>query len=115
LANSVEPGGHHHPAAVDDRHVIGDLIDVGQLMGREQHGGAPVRGMANQRLQHLFGRRRVEPGGRLVEHQQIGAAAERQQRRQFRAHARATAPSPAGWVPARSGAGTSPPTWLHCG
>ena len=79
LANSVEPGGHHHPAAVDDRHVIGDLIDVGQLMGREQHGGAPVRGMANQRLQHLFGRRRVEPGGRLVEHQQIGAAAERQQ------------------------------------
>ena len=43
--------------------------------------------VADERLQHVLGGLRVEAGGRLVEHQQIGAAAEREQQRQLGAHA----------------------------
>ena len=48
---------------------------------------ASLRDVRDQRLQHFFGHRRIEPRGRLVEDQQLRAAAEREQQRELGAHA----------------------------
>ena len=87
LAQIVERAGHHGAAAIDDRDPIGDLIDFGDLMRREEHGHLLARDVRDERLQDFFGHGGIESRGRLVEHQQLGAAAERQQQRELGAHA----------------------------
>jgi hypothetical protein len=56
---------------VHDDHVRAGLLDLGQQVAGHQH-GAPALGVAAQQLAHGVDLRRVEPVGRLVEHQQLG-------------------------------------------
>ncbi len=67
--------------------LIGDLLDLRDLMRGEEHGHLLARDVRDERLQHLLGHRRIEARRRLVENQQLGAAAEREQQGQLRARA----------------------------
>ena len=74
-------------SAVDDRDAIGDLIDFGDLVRREEDGHLRGGDVGDQRLEHLFGHRGIEAGRRFVEDEQLRAAAQRQQQRELGAHA----------------------------
>ena len=87
LAQVVERTGHHGAAAIDDRDVVGNLLDLGDLVRGEEHGHLLAGHVGDQRLQDLLGHRRIESRGRLVEDEQFGAAAQRQQQRELGAHA----------------------------
>ena len=57
-------------ALVHDDDVRAGLLDLGEQVARHQH-GAPARGVAAQDLAHGVDLGRVEPVGRLVEHEQL--------------------------------------------
>ena len=67
--------------------MVGDLVHFGDLVRGEEHGHLLAGDVRDQRLQDLLGHRRVEARGRLVEDQQLRAAAQRQQQRELGAHA----------------------------
>jgi hypothetical protein len=65
------------PPLLDDRHPVAQRLRLVEVMGREQHRLAQVL----QRADHVprrAPRRRVEPGCRLVEEDQLGVADERE-------------------------------------
>nr|BFF20787.1 hypothetical protein GCM10025730_43080 [Promicromonospora thailandica] len=68
-------------AAVEHRDRVGDLLCLREHTGRDQHRRALV-GQAAQRLPHLAGADGVEPGRRLVDHQEVGGAQQRGRERQ---------------------------------
>src|SRR5262249_8739882 len=76
LPQIVERAADDRAAVVDDPDMVRDLIDFRDLMGGEAHRHAAIGDMADQRLQHLLGHRRIEARGWFVEGQQVGAAAE---------------------------------------
>jgi hypothetical protein len=56
---------------VDDGDAVGELVGLLEVLRAEQHRGA----LGDERpddLPHLVARARVEPGGRLVEEEQLG-------------------------------------------
>jgi hypothetical protein len=59
-AQIVERAGNDRLAAIDDRDVIGDLLDFGELMRREEHRRSFGGDVADERLQHFFGHRRIQ-------------------------------------------------------
>ena len=73
-AQVVERAADHDGAAIDDGDAIGNLLDVGELMRREKHGHPLAADVRHERLQDLFGDGGIEPGRRLVEDQELGAA-----------------------------------------
>src|SRR5262245_1099439 len=87
LPQVVERAADDRAAAVDDPDVVRDLIDFRDLMGREEYRHAAIGDMADQRLQHLLGHRRIEARGWLVEDQQVGAAAEGEEQCELRPRA----------------------------
>ena len=81
LIASSEPH-EHDPAAVDQRHVVRDALDLVEQVRREEDRPALLGDRADDRRQDLPAHDRVEAGRRLVEHQQLGP--ERQRRQQPR-------------------------------
>ncbi len=65
-------GAHHFPA-IDDDHVVGDLFHFGQNVGAEED-GLPFGLQLGEQLQNFAAAGGVEPGCRLVEHDQFGIA-----------------------------------------
>jgi hypothetical protein len=61
LAQIVKRARHHGPAAIDNRDVIGNLFDLGDLMGGKEHGHLLARHVRDERLQHFLGHRGIEP------------------------------------------------------
>jgi hypothetical protein len=55
---------------VDHRHPLGETVGLVEVLGREQHGRAFPRDPAHQ-LPHLVPAPRIEPGGGLVEEQDL--------------------------------------------
>jgi hypothetical protein len=86
-AQIVECPGHDRASGVDDGDVIRDLVDVGEMVRREEHGQLFRRDVRDDRLQHFFAGRRIETRRRLVEHEQLRATTQRQQQRELAAHA----------------------------
>ena len=66
-----------HPTAVDDHHLPADVGDEVELVAAEQQARA-LGHLVEEDLLQDFGGDRVEPGERLVEHQQIGVVDQRQ-------------------------------------
>src|SRR6478609_1390157 len=64
------------PPAAHDPDVRADLLDLGEQVGRHEHGRAAVRELAHQ-VPHLAGALRVEAVGRLVQHQQVARLQQR--------------------------------------
>ena len=64
------------PAPVDDRDPVAQLLDVGHLVAREHHRDPLRREPAHERL-HVAHPGRVEPGGGLVEQEQLRPAQQR--------------------------------------
>ena len=87
LADFVERAGDDQLPAIDDRHAIGNLFDLRDLMRGEEHRHVLVRHMRHHRLQRLLGHRGIESRRRLVDNQQLRAAAQREKQREFRPHA----------------------------
>ena len=65
--------GRDDPALVDHHHVRAGLLHLGQQVAGDQHRPA-VGGVPLEHPAHLGDLRRVEPVGRLVQHQQLGQA-----------------------------------------
>ena len=63
--------GEDDPTMVDDHDVFAQVLDQVELVAGEQHGCARCSDLCEQ-LAHVGDRDRVEPGERLVEHEQIG-------------------------------------------
>ena len=61
-------------AAADDRDAVTELLDLGEDVAREQDRD-PLAGQPLHELAHVAHAGRVEPGGRLVEQQQLRARA----------------------------------------
>ena len=59
-----------HPAVVDHRDAVGELIGLVEVLRGEQHGGADADHRAHD-VPHLVAAARVEAGGRLVEEEQV--------------------------------------------
>ena len=76
VPDRVEVAGQHHTAAVDDDDVLAQVLDDVELVAGEQHAGAATRDVAEQ-PGHRVHRDRVQPGERLVEHQQVGRVHQR--------------------------------------
>ena len=71
-----EAAGLDHPAAPDDRDAVGEGLDLGEDVAGEEHGAAGSLRLGDRLLEdHLH--ERVEPGGRLVEEQQVDVGDER--------------------------------------
>jgi hypothetical protein len=62
-----------HPAAVDHRDVVGQPVRLLQVLGGEQQGGAVADQLADD-VPEREAAARVQPGGRLVQEQHLGAA-----------------------------------------
>ena len=69
------PGGDG-PALADDADPVGERLDLGEDVAGEQHGDALGSALADDLLEGLL-HQRVQPGGRLVEHQQLDLGGER--------------------------------------
>ena len=81
VAQLGQRAGLDAPARADDADPVAEPLDLGEDVARQQHGrAAAVAELVDAVLEHLL-HQRVEPGGRLVEHQQL--------------HVGATAPRPA--------------------
>ena len=67
------------PAVVDDHDVVGELVGLLEVLGREQQGRAVAHEVA-QHVPELDPAARVQPGGRLVEeeHRRRGDQADRE-------------------------------------
>ena len=76
LSQLGEGSGRHGPAPADDGHPIGQGLDLAEDVTRQQDRAAILAPLADDVLEGLF-HERVEPGGRLVEHEQVGVGGER--------------------------------------
>ncbi len=73
--------------AIHDRDVIRDLLDVGELVRREQNRAAVVAGLLHENPENLFRRGGIEARHRFVQDQELGTGRQRKQQRELRAHA----------------------------
>ena len=71
-----ERSGRHGPAPSDDAHPVGQGLDLAQDVTRQQDGAARLAPLAEDLLEGPF-HERVQPGGGLVEHQQVDVGGER--------------------------------------
>ena len=60
----------HDAAAVDEHDVGEDVLDLLDLMGRDEDGAAAVEVVVQQRVVELLAKQDVEAERRLVQHQQ---------------------------------------------
>jgi len=67
----LDPPGEHHPAPVDDHHVLAQVLHNVELMAGEEHRRPGMRPLG-QDLSQARRRHRVEAGEGLVEHDQVG-------------------------------------------
>ena len=58
---------------VHDRHLVGETVGLLQVVGGEQDGEALVPGQVSYLPPHVCAGFRVEPGGRLVQEEHLGA------------------------------------------
>jgi hypothetical protein len=67
------PGGAlgDDPAVVDDGDPVGQLVGLVQVLGGQQDGGA-AGGQRSDDVPDLVAAVGVQPGGRLIQHQQLG-------------------------------------------
>ena len=72
-AEGVGGAGGHHPAAGDHRHRVGQGLGLVHVVGGEHHGAA-LGAQAPHQVPRLAAGRGVEPGGGLVEEDQLGVA-----------------------------------------
>ena len=63
-------------AVADDPDPVGDVLHLREHVGRQEHRAPVGRGLAQELVEGLL-HQRVEPGGRLVEHEQFGPVRER--------------------------------------
>lgn len=82
LERHVDDGG----AAVDHKDVVGDALDLGELVRGEEDGGAGGR-RGDEGLQELFDRDGVEAFGGLVKDEERGTAREGEEESELGAHA----------------------------
>ena len=82
--------GLDDPAGPQHRHPIAHRLDFAQDVRGQQHRLAAVARLAHAVPEHLL-HERVEPGRRLVEQQQLGAAGERRDQQHLLAVAVAVA------------------------
>ena len=75
VAQVREGAGLDDPAVADDRHVVAQGLDLGEGVARQQHRAAGAPFVLDAVAEGL-GHERVEPGGRLVEQQQLGLGGE---------------------------------------
>src|SRR6266700_1293891 len=75
----------HHFAAIDDRYLVADLLDLVQQMAGEEDGMA-ARSQLLDQLANLDGARRVETVGRLVEEDDLRRVEQRGGNRQALLH-----------------------------
>ena len=71
------------PSAVDERDVVGDLLDVLRVVRREQNRAALVADDVHQLGEDFVPGDRIEAGGRLVEQQQARTPREDEQQRRL--------------------------------
>jgi hypothetical protein len=64
--------GGDHPAMIDDRDPVGELVGFVEVLGGEHH-RRPVRHDGADDLPQCGAAARVEAGGRLVQEQQVGS------------------------------------------
>ena len=95
-----EAAGLHRAALADDRHPVGEALDLAEDVAGQQHGGAGRDPLGDARGEHLL-HQRVEPGGRLVEHQQVDVGGERRDQRDL--------------LPVALGVGPAAPWWGRAG
>jgi len=74
---------HHQRTPVQDAHAIGHAFDPADVVGGHEHGGAAVRQLADQLLEQLSPRHRIEPQGWIVEHQQPRLRRQRKRQREL--------------------------------
>ena len=70
-----EGSGRHGPAPADDGHPVGKGLDLAEDVARQQDRAALLAPLADDLLEGLF-HERVEPGGGLVEHEQVDVGGE---------------------------------------
>ena len=75
-AQLVHRAAGDQAASVDDRHRFADVLDELELMRGEQHRHAARRLLAQHACQQIADDR-IEPGERLVEHEQVRPVHER--------------------------------------
>jgi hypothetical protein len=74
-AGLVGGEGEHVAAGVHDREVLDQALEFGDQVGRDEHGALARIALlvgADHGLDELAAHDRVEAGGRLVEHEQLG-------------------------------------------
>ena len=69
--------GRQHPPVVEDHDVVGQALDLVEVVAREQHGDAVVAQPGDD-LADLLATHRVDPGAGLVEERDLRAADQRE-------------------------------------
>ena len=67
-----------HLAVGQDAHMVAHVLQLPQVVGADQHGGAPLGHVAHEQRPHLAAHHRVQAVHRLVQHQHLGLAAQGQ-------------------------------------
>ena len=76
VAQLGQRAGLDRLARADDRHAVAQLLDLGEDVAREQHRPPRLARLLDAGLEDRL-LQRVEAGGRLVEHEQLGVGRER--------------------------------------
>src|SRR5215469_13414640 len=82
----AERPGRDRPALADDRHPVADVLGLRQQVGVEEHRGAAVAQLPDDRPD-VVPADRVQGAGRLVEHHELGLAEQRHAQPQPLLHA----------------------------
>ena len=77
--------GEQHPPAFEIPHVAGEALNLRQVVRREKNGR--LRRALQQALDQLIAHQRVQPGKRLVQHDQRGPVRQRARERRLHPHA----------------------------
>src|ERR1700722_20078431 len=85
LPEIVDRRAQPQAAVIEDADVVGDALDFGELMGREEDGHAGC-GLRNQLDQKFFDTDRIEALTRFVEYEQLWPSGEGEQQRELGAH-----------------------------
>ena len=70
-----EGSGRHGPAPADDAHPVGEGLDLAEDVAGQQNRAALLAPLADDLLEGLF-HERIQPGGGLVEDEQVGVGGE---------------------------------------
>ncbi len=69
---------HLHPAVGEHDQVVGEPLELGDDVGGEDHREATGRDCGHDKCHEVVARERVESCKRLVQHEEVGTARERQ-------------------------------------